>query len=274
MYKIVLFPTQFFSKSLKSLLPIAFLLNSLFLIAQEKIILQQPYEVFDITKNLPKSSSATSGTLTNSSTGNISNLGTTSTAIDNGYNGRLLNDAGPVYTDAMGVVPTVSGELNVSAAGSLTYTIPIDVPPGVNNFQPNLSLVYSSDSGMGIAGYGWSLSGLSSITRGGKSFAVDGINQGVQYDNTDAWYLDGQRLVPESATLFRTQNYSQIKIEKTTTGFTISYPDGKKAEYVDFYATREAVYKNNNFVINKMTDAFGNTVTYQYLSPGDASKGE
>ncbi|KYG01643.1 hypothetical protein BE21_56380 [Sorangium cellulosum] len=61
---------------------------------------------------------------------------------------------------------------------------------------PRLQLVYRSDGGAGVLGAGFSIAGLSAITRCPKSLAQDGEIRGVRYDGDDALCLDGQRLVP------------------------------------------------------------------------------
>jgi hypothetical protein len=82
--------------------------------------------------------------------------------------------------------------------GQFTYSIPIKVPAGRAGMQPTLSLEYASNGGDGLLGMGWSLSGLSSITRCGWSLAVDGRVDGVDFDETDRFCLDGSKLVAVS----------------------------------------------------------------------------
>lgn len=94
----------------------------------------------------------------------------------------------------------MGGQFGVSPLGGATYSIPIEVPLGVNGLQPNLSIVYNSQSGNGLCGYGASLSGLSSITRGPKDIYHDGTAQGMNYLENDAFYLDGVRLILSSGT--------------------------------------------------------------------------
>jgi hypothetical protein len=75
------------------------------------------------------------------------------------------------------------GSWEVTPAGRFTYSIPLDVPAGRADMQPKLSLAYSSGAGNGLVGVGWSVSGLSAITRCGKSLASEGVVDGVDYSD-------------------------------------------------------------------------------------------
>lgn len=85
------------------------------------------------------------------------------------------------------VVGTPAGEFSVSPLGGAVYTMSIEVPKGYGKMQPNIALVYNSQSGYGIAGYGINVSGLSMITRGAKvifheTYNDTVVNTWIEYD--------------------------------------------------------------------------------------------
>lgn len=49
-------------------------------------------------------------------------------------------------------VGTIAGEFSVNGNGGATYVVPIEVLPGINGVQPNLSVVYNSQSQNGLLG--------------------------------------------------------------------------------------------------------------------------
>ncbi len=98
--------------------------------------------------------------------------------------------------DASPIVGTVTGSFAVSPTGEATYTIPLVVPPGAAGMQPTLAITYDSAAGDGLLGMGFSLSGLSAVTRCPRSVAQDGRIRAVRDDAEDALCLDGARLVP------------------------------------------------------------------------------
>nr|VFK68281.1 MAG: virulence plasmid B protein [Candidatus Kentron sp. UNK]VFK73516.1 MAG: virulence plasmid B protein [Candidatus Kentron sp. UNK] len=81
------------------------------------------------------------------------------------------------------LVGSIPGQLSVRQ-GAAVY-IPIEVPPGVAGMQPDLAITYNSNAGNGLLGVGFSLSGLSTITRCGQTIAQDGAKAGVYYDDRD-----------------------------------------------------------------------------------------
>ncbi len=94
---------------------------------------------------------------------------------------------------------TVAGftpaSFRVSETGAATYTIPIQVPPGIAGMEPKLAFTYNSKGGNGLLGMGWGLSGLSAITRCPRTLSQDGAKAGVNFSSNDRFCLDGQRLV-------------------------------------------------------------------------------
>jgi len=103
-------------------------------------------------------------------------------------------------------VSATAGEFRVDESGAATYSVPLYVVPGTAGVAPQLSLSYSSQGGYGPLGMGWSLGGMSSVTRcratrehgdfisGGVP--TDGTPEPVNFTASDRYCLDGQRLVP------------------------------------------------------------------------------
>jgi RHS repeat-associated protein len=178
-----------------------------------------------------------------------------------GYDTSISTDLHRFDSSSLDTIPSVKGDMNVNELGGLTYMLPIEVLKGVNNFQPNLALGYNSQSGNGQAGWGWNIIGLSTITQGGKSQYIDGITIGKQFNSQDPFYLDGQRIIETSPSVFETEKYSKIKIQKYSNtsefSFIIKYTDGKIAKYKEILPGQH--------YISKLIDAIDNEVHYSYL---------
>jgi RHS repeat-associated protein len=129
------------------------------------------------------------------------------------------------------------GSPEVSPTGEMTYTLPLDVPPGVAGMEPHLALSYSSRAGSGPIGRGWSLAGgSSSITRCPKSLAVNGTRDGVDFDGSDGFCLDGQQLVSVGPGEYRTENDTIARIlmdgsPAAPTSFTVFLKNGRNRTY-------------------------------------------
>jgi len=90
-------------------------------------------------------------------------------------------------------------QVAVSQGGMPTYSQAIAVPPGVAGMAPSLSLAYAGGGVSGPVGHGWSVQGLSIITRCPATRSVDGAKGAVTYSSSDKLCLDGQRLIQTDA---------------------------------------------------------------------------
>jgi hypothetical protein len=77
----------------------------------------------------------------------------------------------------------------VTPTGAYSMNVPIDAPP-FRGITPTLALEYDSQTGNGMLGVGWRLSGLSEIT---ATSATGGVAHG---DSTDKYWIDGVELIP------------------------------------------------------------------------------
>ncbi len=94
--------------------------------------------------------------------------------------------------DTVGVLP---GSFEVTPLGAAVYSIPIDIPPGLNSHQPTLSLVYSSQERHGAYDKGWNVSGASAIYRCTATLVDNNAVDSVDYDDNDQFCFDGKRLI-------------------------------------------------------------------------------
>lgn len=160
----------------------------------------------------------------------------------------------------------------VTPTGAVTYAIPVMTDPA-SKYAPGISLVYNSQSGNGIAGYGWHIGGLSSITLIPQNRYYHGRNKAANVNGSEHSYaLDGVPLVESEEYTAGTSSYplktvsGHVRVKRTATGFEALYPDGSKAVFGEGPATggnTRLVYP----VVGK-EDALGNGITFSYLMDG------
>lgn len=187
-----------------------------------------------------------------------------------------------------------NGSFNLNAMGGASYTIPIETLPGVNGLSPSISLVYSSNGGPGIAGYGWQIAGISLIGRGPKTYYHDGTTKGIELDTTDRFYLDGQRLVNgsyyyghENAKYF-TENdiFTRVKPKETSedgpSWFTAETKSGLIYEYGNSSGSKQLLDGYSevlNWYVSTISDFFNNEINFTYFKdngfvyPGEITYG-
>ncbi|QIY91650.1 polymorphic toxin type 23 domain-containing protein [Chryseobacterium gallinarum] len=170
------------------------------------------------------------------------------------------------------------GNIEVTGGGQLQFTLPIALPPGVKSVAPQINLVYSSDSGNGIAGYGWNLSGITAISRIGKNIEKDGEVKSIQIDYSDYYSFNGQRLILKSGEYgkdgaeYVTEKYSNIKIKslgnipnwKQPEYWEVTFEDGSQAWYGGVAPGWNNATNRLGFSIVKWKDTQGNVINYNY----------
>ncbi|WP_340199531.1 FG-GAP-like repeat-containing protein [Ascidiimonas sp. W6] len=165
---------------------------------------------------------------------------------------------------------------DVSLTGAATYTVPFALPPGIKDIVPPVSLTYSSQAGNGIAGWGWNIAGLSTITRIPSTKHHDGEIHPIDFSATDRYALDGQRLLLKSGSYgspdseYQTENYSNLKIKAIGVSrygagygpayFLVLYPDGSRA----WYGNGGTSHNRLEWSIYKWQDNQGNYLLYSY----------
>jgi len=164
--------------------------------------------------------------------------------------------------------------------GAFSYQLPVAVPPGRNNLAPNVALSYSSQSGVGVAGYGWSLSATGSVARCASNFSIDGYASNVVFSAADKLCLNGSRLINVagsygySGTRYKTEVDSGVIVEQLGGSSTSSYAyfrvthkNGRISYYGDDSYSRfkpagaAAVLR---WYQRKDVDQFDNNILYSY----------
>lgn len=136
------------------------------------------------------------------------------------------------YSEYAGIAPAsvMAGAFRVNEAGAATYSIPITVPDGIAGVRPSLALTYSSAAGRGLVGPGWSLDGVSAISRCRQVMAIDGAPKPLSLSSQDRFCLNGKRLI-----LVRGSTYGAVGAEYrfeiddfsiiTSYGGSLGHPD-------------------------------------------------
>ena len=113
----------------------------------------------------------------------------------------------------------LTGQFKVDERGAATYSIPIDLPTGTAGMTPSVGLNYSSQSGEGLLGRGWSLSSYDAISRCSKNLFLDGTASPIKWNTDDRFCYNGQRLLLKegsygrAGSIYVTQNFSKAIIQ-------------------------------------------------------------
>ena len=189
--------------------------------------------------------------------------------------------AAPVALAGPGRMP---GFAWVSDDGEASYSIPVELPPGTNGLTPAVSIDYRHRTRGGLLGVGWSVGGLSQVTRCARTFAQDGIAEPAGKFSDDRFCLDGQRLRVVNGTVYgavnaeyRTEVESFARVRSVggsaplgPASFIVERADGRIFLYgstadssIDGQSTAPAGGART-WALNRIRDRAGNVIDYRY----------
>lgn len=187
----------------------------------------------------------------------------------------IYHSSAQITTFPVGSLP---GNIDVSSSGAAVYTIPLEVVPGTQGTQPNLSLYFNNQSGWGPLGLKWNISGLSAISRVPQTLYHDENSTGVNLTSQDRYALDGNRLIliegseyggdnskyaPEIENFSRVTSYGNVGSGPEY--FEVIDDAGNIMEYGKTTDSRQLLGNNVlTWMINKITDPDGYYMTFHY----------
>ncbi|MEO6951303.1 MAG: SpvB/TcaC N-terminal domain-containing protein, partial [Polyangia bacterium] len=164
------------------------------------------------------------------------------------------------------------------ATGGMTYSLPFEVPDGFAGATPSMSLAYSSGSGNGPWGMGWSVA-MPSIERGtafglpayttDDSFYADGSEQLVRVDDTGATYFEYRARFENAFIRYRWHN--PFAAASNGDYWTAELPDGSiryfgadPAGTIDTLSREQGGAGTFKYGLVASVDALGNRVHYTW----------
>ena len=178
------------------------------------------------------------------------------------------------FSNAYGGLPySLPMTTDVNDNGAAVITIPIDCPPGAGGLKPDLSFVYNSQAGDGIMGPGWSIGGMSKISRVPYKYYYSNYSNAVNFTNQDDYSLDGIRLIKGNDGKYYPEVFDNSVITFANNSFTVSKPNG----YVYTYGgTNDSKHYPQGITsnpvewhISSIQDPYGNTINFSYSKDND-----
>lgn len=140
------------------------------------------------------------------------------------------------------------GAFQVTPKGAASYTIPLWTPPGMGQLNQKMALSYSSSGGNGLLGIGWSVAGLSSITRCPATKAQNPNPAPIKLLTSDKYCLDGNQIMSG-----RTEFDTFARITATGTA-------GNGPQWFNVEGKDGLIYEYGNSADSRLIGADGSTV--------------
>ena len=170
---------------------------------------------------------------------------------------------------SVGQIPFDEG---VTPTGGKTISIPI-LTATVASSAPQIALSYNSQMGNSMAGYGWNISGIPTISVTNKTIHYDGIVAPADISNPAncVFALDGTRLVTNNNAAVPAYHYETAQgytlVKKIMHGNHIAYfealfPDGSKATFGLLTNTTTRI----SYPLTSIVDIKGYRMDFEYIS--------
>jgi RHS repeat-associated protein len=166
-------------------------------------------------------------------------------------------------------------DFDVNENGAAVISMPLEFPEGINGMTPHLSLNYNSQGGNGILGLGWSLGGMSKISRVPYTYMYDDSCHVVQFSNLDELSLDGVILRKGSnngTVCYYPEIYDYSIVYPINSdgsidnGFRVLRKDGNVYTYDAKYYLQSTINTPIEWHLSRVEDPFGNYIEYKYVN--------
>ena len=162
-------------------------------------------------------------------------------------------------------------DFDVNDNGAAVISMPLEFPEGINGMTPHLSLEYNSQGGNGIMGLGWSLGGMSKISRVPYTYMYDDSCHAVQFSSIDELSLDGivlRKGSKDNVVCYYPEIYDYSIVYPINgnidNGFRVLKKDGNVYTYAAKYRLQSPLDTPIEWHLSRVEDPFGNYIEYNY----------
>ncbi len=176
----------------------------------------------------------------------------------------------PIDEAGMTVVGSIPDSLSVGPMGNIEYFLPIATAPGSGGLTPDISLKYDSGASNGLLGVGWSISGISQLSKCAKTKVDD--NDVSTIENKDRLCLDGKKLLLLSGTYNEPGASYQLhdKMPMSIVAGNTTVEDGVESYTVTLTDGQILIYSlvsSETWALTKKQDIAGNYILFNYAPP-------
>ena len=166
-------------------------------------------------------------------------------------------------------------DFKVNDNGAAVISMPLEFPEGINGMTPHLSLEYNSQGGNGILGLGWSLGGMSKISRVPYTYMYDDSCHSVKFSNTDELSLDGivlRKGNKNGVICYYPEIYDYSIVYPINSdgsidnGFRVLKKDGNVYTYDAKNYLQSTISTPIEWHLSRVEDPFGNYIEYNYYN--------